>query len=564
MCLRYVKGSGPLGGIKARRKSMLESVLVSTPQAPFAAHTGSLLWVLGCRRYISWQADRFFGFVQDLHLMNQLRGSCRGQKASKVFGFAAQFSVLRCFVEQREPVLKESDKAFDIHARFEGESYQDILDRDTRAVPECLRVEQAQYLGSDPVPASHYTSVDRFDQEVEHMWMRAWQMACRVEEIPEVGDYLVYEIIDKSVLLVRSAPDRIQAFYNACLHRGRKLALSAGNKTELKCPFHGFCWQLNGDFKSCPTPWDYQHLDAETLQLPELKADTWGGFVFVSFDEAAPPLMDVIGPLDWHFKDWHLEDRAITYHVEKVVPCNWKVVAEAFMESQHAPTTHPQIMTHVTDVNSQYDLFSDYVSRQISASAEPSPLLDRETVSEQRILDDMTSRRYKIYSDVKPLPPGVTARAFMAENVRESLQALNGHDYGRYSDAEMLDSILYNVFPNFSVWGGMKPTRVYRWRPNGRDVDSAIMEIYQLDLVPKDGERPRPAPRRVLSDDERWSDAEELGGLGAIADQDMGNLPYVQQGLKSSGNNQVQFGNYQDMRIRQHHIMIQRYIDGEI
>jgi hypothetical protein len=68
----------------------------------------------------------------------------------------------------------------------------------------------------------------------------------------------------------------------------------------------------------------------------------------------------------------------------------------------------------------------------------------------------------------------------------------------------------------------------------------------------------------VLSEDERWSDAEELGGLGAIADQDMGNLPYVQQGLKSSGNNQVQFGNYQDMRIRQHHIMIQRYIDGEI
>ena len=105
--------------------------------------------------------------------MNQLHRSCRGQKASKVFGFAAQFSVLRCVVKQREPVLKESDKAFDIHARFEGESYQDILDRDTRAVPECLRVEQAQYLGSDPVPASHYTSVDRFDQEVEHMWMRA-------------------------------------------------------------------------------------------------------------------------------------------------------------------------------------------------------------------------------------------------------------------------------------------------------------------------------------------------------------------------------------------------------
>ena len=63
MCLRYLKGSGPLGVIKARRKIMLESVLISTPQAPFAAHTGSLVWVLDCRRYIVWQADRFFGFA---------------------------------------------------------------------------------------------------------------------------------------------------------------------------------------------------------------------------------------------------------------------------------------------------------------------------------------------------------------------------------------------------------------------------------------------------------------------------------------------------------------------
>lgn len=231
------------------------------------------------------------------------------------------------------------------------------------------------------------------------------------------------------------------------------------------------------------------------------------------------------------------------------------------MESQHAPTTHPQIMTHVTDVNSQYDVFSDYVTRQISAGAEPSPLIDRESISEQKIIDDMMSRRYKIYKDVDDVPPGVTARHYIAQSVRENLQAQNGHDYDKYSDAEMLDSILYNLFPNFSVWGGMKPTRVYRWRPNGLDVHSSIMEIYQLDRVPKNGPRPTPASLRMLSEEERWSDAQELGGLGVIADQDMGNLPYVQEGLRASGNNQVQFANYQDMRIRQHHIMIQRYID---
>ena len=271
----------------------------------------------------------------------------------------------------------------------------------------------------------------------------------------------------------------------------------------------------------------------------------------------------MIGPLDWHLKYWHLEERFIKYHVAKVVPCNWKVIAEAFMESQHAPITHPQIMTHVTDVNSQYDVFSDYVTRQISAGAEPSPLLDRRDVPESRILDDMMSRRYKQFSDVSELPDNTTARRYVAQSARDNLNQQTGYDYEGYSDAEMLDSILYNVFPNFSVWGGMKPTRVYRWRPNGNDVDSAIMEIYQLDLVPKGQDRPKPSPLRTLTDAQRWSDAEELGGLGTIADQDMGNLPFVQEGLKASGNHQVQFANYQDMRIRQHHIMIQRYIDGD-
>jgi hypothetical protein len=127
----------------------------------------------------------------------------------------------------------------------------------------------------------------------------------------------------------------------------------------------------------------------------------------------------------------------------------------------------------------------------------------------------------------------------------------------------MLDSILYNVFPNFSVWGGVAKTRVYRWRPNGDDVHSSIMEVYGLAPVAKGRSRPQPAPLRVLSDAERWSDAAELGGLGFILDQDMGNLPYVQEGLVSSGNNKVHFANYQEMRIRQHHVMIQRYIDTQ-
>jgi len=79
-------------------------------------------------------------------------------------------------------------------------------------------------------------------------------MACREEDIPDVGDTLVYDICDLSILVVRSGPDTIRAFYNACLHRGRQLKEADGNNTELRCAFHGYCWNLDGSLKQIVKP----------------------------------------------------------------------------------------------------------------------------------------------------------------------------------------------------------------------------------------------------------------------------------------------------------------------
>jgi len=67
-----------------------------------------------------------------------------------------------------------------------------------------------------------------------------WQMACREEEIPEVGDSIVYDITDISILVVRVSKTEIKAYYNACLHQGRQLRDGPSHNTELRCPFHGF------------------------------------------------------------------------------------------------------------------------------------------------------------------------------------------------------------------------------------------------------------------------------------------------------------------------------------
>jgi phenylpropionate dioxygenase-like ring-hydroxylating dioxygenase large terminal subunit len=453
--------------------------------------------------------------------------------------------------------------------RHPSESYEDILNRDTRPVPEHLRQGPVPELGVDPVPASRYYSPEYFQKEVDHVWSKVWQWACREEEIPNVGDYVIYEIVGKSFIVTRTAPDRIQAFYNTCLHRGRKLVTLNGCKDEFRCPYHGIAWNVDGSFKDNPIGWDFPQWEGRDMSLPQAKVDTWGGFVFINMDVHAPPLMSQIKVLADHFERYDYPNRYKAVHVAKPVRCNWKALAEAFMESHHSITTHPQILPFLADANSQYDVFDDFVSRQFSAQGVPSPFVYDKNYTPTEIIAAMTAtagggRRVGFLKDQMQVPDGVTARAFAAEQQRITLGAEDGHDYSQCSDAELGDALLYNVFPNMSFWAGYNPNLVYRWRPNGRDPDCGIMDVIILKRVPKTGPRPKPAPVHELGIDEPWSNAAELGGLAGVFEQDMGNLPYVQEGLHASGNGLVHFGRYSEMRIRHHHQMIERYIaEGE-
>jgi phenylpropionate dioxygenase-like ring-hydroxylating dioxygenase large terminal subunit len=451
--------------------------------------------------------------------------------------------------------------------RHPSESYGDILERDTRPVPDFLREKNVPEIGTDPVLASRYYDPAFFEKEVGRVWSRVWQMACREEEIPKVGDYQIYEVVGKSLIITRTAPNEIKAFYNSCLHRGRKLVTMPGSKSEFRCPYHGFAWNCDGTFKENPIPWDFPQWKDRDMSLPEAKVASWGGFVFVNFDLTAPALETVLGPLAKDFERYDFANRYKAVHVAKVVRANWKAVAEAFMESHHSITTHPQILPFLADANSQYDLLNDYVSRHFSASGVPSPFIADRNLSDSDIIRAMAAggggTRRRVSEDNTDVPSNITARAFAAEAARQSLAVEDGWDYSKCSDAEMIDALLYNVWPNMSFWAGYAPNLTYRWRPNGRDPESAIMDVMILKRVPKSGPRPVPAPVHFLREDEKWSDAPELGGLAGIFEQDMGNLPYVQEGLHASGTGTVHFGRYTEMRIRQLHRMLDRFIGND-
>lgn len=446
-------------------------------------------------------------------------------------------------------------------ARCPGEGWDELMAADSRRPPEFLRQDAYEYMGSQPLAAERYTSPEFFRKEVEAMWPNVWQFAAREEELPDPGDVVVYENAGRSYLVTRQGDGSVRAFHNVCLHRGRKLRTESGWSKEFKCPFHGFNWNTDGSLKEIPCRWDFGHLTNETMKLPEAQVGRWGGYIFVKESEGGPTLEEYLAPLPEHFKRWKHEDCYTAVWVGKVIPANWKATAEAFMEAWHSVVTHPQILPFTGDANTRYNVYGDHVNVALTPFAVLSPHLDPEGKSQQWIIDEFLKYNGRAGgADLQvTVPEGVTARAHMGAVNRQRYEELNGHDHSEATDAELLDAFTYNVFPNFAPWGGFMPNIVYRWRP-WPDQDRTLMECRILMRNPPGQPMPRSVEMHLLRDDQPWTAAEELGTLASVFDQDMLNLPYVQEGLKMSKTGEVNLGDYQEIRIRHFHRTLDKYL----
>lgn len=456
-------------------------------------------------------------------------------------------------------------------ARCPAISWNELMALDSRPAPDVLLDDSYEYLGSAPIPASQYTSEEFARAERERMWPYVWQFAAREEDIPEAGDYTVFEIAGRSWIISRQDDGSVRAFHNVCLHRGRKLRDHDGSADAFQCPFHGFTWNKDGSFAGMPCAWDFKHLTPEKLQLPEAEVARWGGYIFLREEKGGPTLEEYLAPLPEHFKRWRHEECATVVWVAKEVAANWKVVAEAFMEAWHTIVTHPQLLPFSGDANAAYRFWGDNVNVNLVPFGIMSPHVDPAGKTEQWIVDEFikyNGRSADQYDkDADPyavdVAEGQTAREALGAKMRTLYEEQSGYDHSDATDAELLDGLVYNVFPNFAPWGGYMPNIVYRWRP-GKTPDTCLMEVRVLVRVKKGEPHPRSPEMKLLTREQLWTDAPELGILGDVFEQDMANLPFVQEGLHASKNGEVQLGDYQEIRIRQMHRTLMKYIDGEL
>ena len=413
-------------------------------------------------------------------------------------------------------------------------------DRKPELVPEVYRLESPMPGGPMRVDTDRFVDQRYHELEVERLWKKVWQMACREDDIPNVGDYYIYDIAHLSYIVVRTGEKEFKAHLNVCLHRGRILRERSGkNATEFRCRFHGWSWKIDGSLKGITCEWDFPNVREDAKQLTAAKVGTWGGFVFINPDVNAQPLEEFLGPvMIAHYEKFNFGGKYKHAHVSRKMFGNWKVVMEAFLEAYHTIATHPQIMLMAGDgANLRYDVFGNW-----ARASHVSPLY----ISPQRGMlpsKEDVLKGYRAAADLN----------------KRFLRTIIGDEVEKFSDAELNDGNFCDVFPNLHPWSGWGRI-VFRFRPYGDKVNECLMDVILLGPWPVGKPKPPAVQERRLAAEQSWCDAPEIGNLARIIDQDCDNVAQVQGGLKAKNPGHVWYSAYQEGKIRHFHELYDKWV----
>jgi phenylpropionate dioxygenase-like ring-hydroxylating dioxygenase large terminal subunit len=411
------------------------------------------------------------------------------------------------------------------------------------------------------VPTERYTSDAFFALEHERLWPRVWQLACPLDQVASPGDFYEYRCGPLSVLVVHGDDGRLRAFQNACRHRGSAICEGSGSGlTRLRCPFHGWTWDLRGNLREIPSRRQYGLTD-DDVPLVAARVETWGPLVFVNCDPGAEPLASFLEPVPAECEWARLDEFRCTAMASIPARCNWKTLIDGFSETYHVQGIHPEMLGMCDDVNGPQVVWRR-AGRLTQSYGVPSPRLGRHDDHDDQFVWDhfvrvMGSRVGANMDEPGPCPTvadGETLRDVLARRIVQ-LGAEGGNDYSAFSVAQLLDMQQYNVFPNLTALVFADMLAVVRARP-GAAVGEAFMDAMSFERVPP-GDTPRTKPFELELDP-----GEELP-LGLVLNQDLANFARSQKGMHQPGLRELHVSATEECRIVNLHRNLEEYLDLE-
>ena len=170
---------------------------------------------------------------------------------------------------------------------------------------------------------------------------------------PRAGDYVTHDYSGTPLLLARQRDGSLRAFLNVCRHRGARLANGSGRGLrDLICPYHGWCYGIDGKLLARPDERSFAEIDKSARGLRELKAVEKYGIIWVTPSPAMDLDVDVLlGGIERDLIGYdlgsynHYETRVLQRRI------NWKLVVDTFLESYHLSSLHQSTVHPIVHSN---------------------------------------------------------------------------------------------------------------------------------------------------------------------------------------------------------------------
>ena len=217
---------------------------------------------------------------------------------------------------------------------------------------DLLRDDFEHALDADParahtLPASFYLDPEVFEREKEGIFYRHWHYVGHLSQLEKAGNYLTARIADEPVFVMRGEDGALRGFYNVCRHRAHELLEGSGRVDAIVCPYHAWTYRSDGSLRHARNSHKVPGFDHGAFCLPQIRVETFCGFVFVNLDRDAEPLSSVTEEVeeelraDVPFIDDLRPIESWSFSASSVIAANWKVVVDNFLECYHCDKAHP-------------------------------------------------------------------------------------------------------------------------------------------------------------------------------------------------------------------------------
>ena len=198
------------------------------------------------------------------------------------------------------------------------------------------------------IPASWYTDKRLFELEKQTIFSRSWQFAARIDQLDKPGDYVTSEIAGEPIVVVRGGDNKLRAFFNVCRHHAAAVMTErAGHANQMRCPYHGWTYSLEGELKGTPDFSGVCVFDRANSGLVPIGIGTWEKWVFLKLEgdhlnESSAGLDEFLGiDLINQFQKLHLGDLHWVERRRYTLNCNWKVFVDNYLDGgYHVPHLH--------------------------------------------------------------------------------------------------------------------------------------------------------------------------------------------------------------------------------